>query len=461
MAPEVIKQTGAGRAADVWSVGCTVIEMVTGRPPWSERYGSQVSALFAIAQAGGPPPLPATLSVALRDFLGHCLRRDPGQRPPARALLDHPWITGESLLKTLPPEDVTPLGVGAASLRRNAAVGEAAERSGEVATTAARPRQLRLGGGAAGAGQHRRGFSSGAPSPVFEEAEEREGDSSRKLGGGGEGPLRGRAHSNNAEFGPLGGGSSSRATTTTTTSGNSGGNSTSDGNVALSSPARRSTAAGPLAPRPWGEAAAPVPVAAARRGRESEAAAAAKTMTATAAKEKNSSANSKATSAPAAAAIAAFANDDVLLATVTSSAVALPLRRMMVKKEEEERKKKGGGEATAAATTESVAAPRKGWAAVATQAQAAAAARSSEEEEREEDPVTPTGSSEDEEGDESGGSPPPATAVADDPLAAFEALRRHNAAAAPLFPGGGGATSRPAQGGWAAASLAAVGKNSK
>jgi PAS domain S-box-containing protein len=33
-------------------------EMVTGRPPWSQRYGSQVSALFAIAQAGGPPPLP-------------------------------------------------------------------------------------------------------------------------------------------------------------------------------------------------------------------------------------------------------------------------------------------------------------------------------------------------------------------------------------------------------------------
>ena len=105
MAPEVIKQTGAGRAADVWSVGCTVIEMVTGKPPWSQKYGSQVSALFAIAQAGGPPPLPDTLSVALRDFLGHCLRRDPRQRPCAKALLDHPWITGESLLKTLPPED--------------------------------------------------------------------------------------------------------------------------------------------------------------------------------------------------------------------------------------------------------------------------------------------------------------------------------------------------------------------
>ena len=35
MPPEVIMQRGLSRYSDIWSVGCVVIEMAAGKPPWS------------------------------------------------------------------------------------------------------------------------------------------------------------------------------------------------------------------------------------------------------------------------------------------------------------------------------------------------------------------------------------------------------------------------------------------
>jgi serine/threonine protein kinase len=48
----VIKQTGHGWQADIWSVACTVIEMATGKPPWHE-FSTSISALFHIASSTG------------------------------------------------------------------------------------------------------------------------------------------------------------------------------------------------------------------------------------------------------------------------------------------------------------------------------------------------------------------------------------------------------------------------
>ncbi|KAF3857047.1 hypothetical protein F7725_008906 [Dissostichus mawsoni] len=58
MSPEVISGEGYGRKADIWSVGCTVVEMLTQRPPWAEF--EAMAAIFKIATQPTNPILPPT-----------------------------------------------------------------------------------------------------------------------------------------------------------------------------------------------------------------------------------------------------------------------------------------------------------------------------------------------------------------------------------------------------------------
>ncbi|XP_047332952.1 mitogen-activated protein kinase kinase kinase NPK1-like [Impatiens glandulifera] len=94
MAPEVILQTGHSFSADIWSVGCTVIEMATGKPPWSQQY-QEVAALFHIGTTKSHPPIPEHLSLDAKDFLLKCLHKEPNMRPSALDLLKHPFFTRE------------------------------------------------------------------------------------------------------------------------------------------------------------------------------------------------------------------------------------------------------------------------------------------------------------------------------------------------------------------------------
>ncbi|KAJ0677368.1 putative mitogen-activated protein kinase kinase kinase STE-STE11 family [Helianthus annuus] len=94
MAPEVILQTGHSFSADIWSVGCTVIEMATGKPPWSEQY-QEVAALFHIGTTKAHPPIPDHLSSEAKEFLLKCLQKEPDLRSNASELLQHPFVTGE------------------------------------------------------------------------------------------------------------------------------------------------------------------------------------------------------------------------------------------------------------------------------------------------------------------------------------------------------------------------------
>ncbi|NWH88978.1 M3K19 kinase, partial [Aegithalos caudatus] len=93
MAPEVITESGYGRKSDIWSVGCTVFEMATGKPPLASM--DRVAAMFYIAARRGlMPALPRRFSSAAVEFVHACLTRDQHERPSALQLLDHPFVKG-------------------------------------------------------------------------------------------------------------------------------------------------------------------------------------------------------------------------------------------------------------------------------------------------------------------------------------------------------------------------------
>ncbi|AQK52343.1 NPK1-related protein kinase 2 [Zea mays] len=74
MAPEVIVGSGHNCSADIWSVGCTVIEMAIGKPPWSHEY-QEVSLLYYVGTTKSHPPIPEHLSTEAKDFLLKCLQK--------------------------------------------------------------------------------------------------------------------------------------------------------------------------------------------------------------------------------------------------------------------------------------------------------------------------------------------------------------------------------------------------
>ncbi|KIW46831.1 uncharacterized protein PV06_02463 [Exophiala oligosperma] len=104
MAPEVIELTGATTASDIWSLGCTVIELLDGKPPYHTL--QPMPALFRIVN-DDHPPLPQGASPGVLDFLMQCFQKDPNLRVSAKKLLKHPWIVNARRTGSDKPKNAT------------------------------------------------------------------------------------------------------------------------------------------------------------------------------------------------------------------------------------------------------------------------------------------------------------------------------------------------------------------
>lgn len=94
MAPEVITRAeGHSCQADIWSFGCTVLEMATAEKPWGDgAFENMMVALQRIALSSLSPTLPEHAPEECRGLIAACTQRSQTLRPDTAALLQHGFL---------------------------------------------------------------------------------------------------------------------------------------------------------------------------------------------------------------------------------------------------------------------------------------------------------------------------------------------------------------------------------
>lgn len=95
---------GYGRKADVWSLGVTLVEMATGKPP----YRNAAAAIYAVCVTKEYPKLAEGMSLAAYRFLDRCLVEEAKYRADCKELSEEPFCTERI------PDDVRPVTGGVA-----------------------------------------------------------------------------------------------------------------------------------------------------------------------------------------------------------------------------------------------------------------------------------------------------------------------------------------------------------
>ncbi|GBC03541.1 hypothetical protein RclHR1_05190005 [Rhizophagus clarus] len=94
MAPEVVKQTSYTSKADIWSLGCLIVEMFTGTHPYPQF--TQMQAIFKIGVESISPEIPEGISNEAKEFLKKTFESNHDERPTAKVLLTHPFSASTS-----------------------------------------------------------------------------------------------------------------------------------------------------------------------------------------------------------------------------------------------------------------------------------------------------------------------------------------------------------------------------
>jgi len=93
MAPEVIKGGRVGRQADVWAVGCCVVEMLGNSMPLEGKVSTDLALLYRISKTKISPTAPDDVTPDAVDFVEQCFQIVPKNRPSAFHLFNnHPYV---------------------------------------------------------------------------------------------------------------------------------------------------------------------------------------------------------------------------------------------------------------------------------------------------------------------------------------------------------------------------------